>query len=75
MLTPKVKEALDEVEGALRNALYLAAKNERPQINFQIAELLSAVNRINKLETMNDKIDDMIQNKNGDNGTFFGGMF
>jgi hypothetical protein len=75
MLTPKVKEALDEVEGALRNALYLAAKNERPQINFQIAELLSAVNRINKLETMNDKIDDMIKNKNGDNGTFFGGMF
>lgn len=73
MLSPKVKEALEEAQASLRNALFYAAKNEKPGINKQISDVMVAIECMMRFEEMSDKIESMLNNmkKDGDyNGLF-----
>lgn len=66
-LSDKVTENLKEAEGSLRNALHWAAKNERPIVCKQIANLIHEIDHIGSV----DGIIDMIENrKPGSNGRF-----
>lgn len=76
MLSSKVKESLEEAQSSLRNALSHAARNEKPIVNKQIAEIMTAIDYLMKMEEVTDRIETMMD-KYKDNGTnpFFGGMF
>lgn len=74
MLSPKVQESLEEAQGNLRNALSHAARTEKPIINKQIAEIMTAVDYLMKMEEMSDRIDAMAEKINKEGG-FFGGLF
>lgn len=77
MLSPKVQEALEDAQGNLRTALSFAARSEKPTVNRQIAEVMTAIECLLKVEEMCDKIEEMMKQmkkENGDN-SFFGGMF
>lgn len=77
MLSPKVKESLEEAQSSLRNALSYAARSEKPIINKQISELMTAIEYLMKMEEMSDKIESMVEkmNKEGGGNSFFGGFF
>ena len=58
-LSDKTQEYLNEAQAALRNALWAAARNERPQTITQLAELLAAVDKINSVDNILDHLDKM----------------
>jgi len=77
-LSKNVIDNLEEAKGSLRAALAHAARSEKSNINYNISELLVAIDRIIKTEEFSDKLEDMIDKmkKDGNNGSsFFGGMF
>mgnify|MGYP003336521142 CR=1 FL=1 len=45
-LSPQVQESLTNAQSELRNALWHAARNEKAQTISQIAELLTAVDKV-----------------------------
>ncbi len=67
MLSPKVKEELLESQSHLRAALRDSAVNEKSYICKQIADILQAVDSIEKTESLMDKIEGR---KFGDSGMF-----
>jgi hypothetical protein len=67
MLSPKVKEELLEAQSHLRAALRDSAVNEKPYICKQIADILHAVETIEKTESIMDKLENR---KFGDGGMF-----
>lgn len=76
MLAPKVKEALEEAQGNLRTALSFAARTEKPTINRQITEIMTAIECLMKVEEMSDRIEEMMNKmNNGEGGSFYGRMF
>lgn len=58
-LSDKTQEYLNEAQAALRNALWAAAKNERPQTITQLADLLNAVDKLTTVDTILDHLDSM----------------
>lgn len=72
MLSPKVKEALEEAQGNLRTALSFAARNEKPHINKQIAELLHASELIIRTEELSDKLESLTKRMSSEDVDFFG---
>ena len=56
-LSKSVLESLEEAQGALRNALAYAARNERPIICESIAKLLSSIDTIESSESIMDSLD------------------
>jgi hypothetical protein len=67
MLSPKVKEELLEAQSHIRAALRDSAMNEKPYICKQIAEILHAVETVEKTEDLMDKLENR---KSGDSGMF-----
>lgn len=67
MLSPKVKEELLEAQSHLRAALKNSAVNEKPYICKHIADILNAVESIEKTESLMDKLENR---KPGDSGIF-----
>jgi hypothetical protein len=67
MLSPKVKEELLEAQSHIRSALRASSMNEKPYICKQIAEILHAVETIEKTEDLMDKLENR---KPGDSGMF-----
>ena len=59
-LSESVQQSLNEVESSLRNALSYAARQERPVVCSQIANLLSDVESIGSFDNLLDKLDDTI---------------
>jgi len=60
-----VEESLNEAQGHLRNALFKAAKNERPSTLKQLTEVIHSIDTLimtdsilDKLESMKDDRDD-----------------
>jgi hypothetical protein len=74
MLSPKVKEELLEAQSHLRAALRDSAMNEKPYICKQIAEILHAVETIEKTESLMDKLENRKSGDSGMFGTFFTDM-
>ena len=70
-LSNSVIESLDEAQGALRNALAYAARNERPIICESIAKILSSIDAIKSSESIMDTLD-KYKNTGGDGESPFG---
>ena len=75
-LSQQVSEAIKEAEGALRNALYWAAKNEKTTSIFQISKILTELEQVEKMDQFADKLEE-IQNqlKKKGGGDMFGTFF
>jgi hypothetical protein len=67
MLSPKVKEELLEAQSHLRAALKNAAVNEKPFVCKHLADILHAMDTLEKTENMLDKLENR---KSGDSGMF-----
>jgi hypothetical protein len=67
MLSPKVKEELLEAQSHIRSALKNASVNEKTFVCKQIAEILHAVETIEKTEDLMDKLENR---KSGDSDMF-----
>ena len=61
-LSSSVEESLEDAQGALRNALAYAARNERPIICERIAKLLSDIDTIGATEGVFDTLDNFKAN-------------
>ncbi len=70
-LSKTVIESLEEAQGALRNALAYAARNERPMICESIAKILSSIDTIESSESIMDRLDNY-KNAGGDGESPFG---
>ena len=57
-LTNDVKETLLEAEGVLRNALYKAAKNERPSTLMAISRIIGEIGKLESFDSIQDLIED-----------------
>lgn len=58
-LSSKVNEHLNNASSELRNALWHAARNEKPATINQLAELLNAVDKIATVSDILEHLDDM----------------
>jgi hypothetical protein len=74
-LSEKVEDKLKEAEGILRDAVYWAAKNEKPATINSISRIILEIDALLKIDKFQDKLEDIINKKNGDGGSFFGGLF
>ena len=57
-LGKQVKDSLEEAQGSLRNALAYAARNERPTVCTQIANLIRELDSIGSMDNIFDKLED-----------------
>ncbi len=73
-LSEKVEDKLKEAEGVLRDAVYWAAKNEKPATINAISKIILEIDALLKIDKFQDKLEDIINKRTGDEG-FFGGMF
>lgn len=60
-LSNSVQESLDEASGALRNALFRAARSERPTTLAAITKLIGELDTISRTDLLLDNLDDMIR--------------
>jgi hypothetical protein len=67
MLSPKVKEELLEAQSHLRAALKNASVNEKTFVCKNLADILHAIDTLEKTENMLDKLENR---KSGDSGMF-----
>lgn len=58
-LSESVQESLNEAQSALRNALSYAARQERPIVCKQIAELMANIDSINSFDSILDHLDEL----------------
>ena len=70
-LSESVEQSLKEAESNLRNALAYAARQERPIVCTQIAEMIKDIESIQSFDGLMDKLE---SRKPGDSG-FFGTFF
>lgn len=70
-LSEKLTEELLEIKSHLRNALKISAMNEKSFVSKQIADILFAVDSLEKMEMIADKLDNRKMGDNGIFGTFF----
>lgn len=66
-LSETVEASLREAEGSLRNALSFAARQERPFVNGVIADMISKIDNLIKLDSFVDQLDNMSEkHQNGE---------
>ena len=70
-LSESVESSLREAEASLRNALAYAARQEKPFIAKNIADMIMQIDNLISADALIDKIEDR---KDGDSG-FFGTFF
>ena len=70
-LSESVESSLREAEASLRNALAYAARQEKPFIAKNIADMIMQIDNLISADALIDKIENR---KDGDSG-FFGTMF
>jgi hypothetical protein len=73
-LSEKVEDKLKEAEGVLRDSLYWASKNEKPGTIHAISRILTEIDYLLKMDKFQDKLEDIMNKKGGDNN-IFGGFF
>lgn len=74
MLSEKVKEELLEAQSHLKNALSFASRNESPLVIKSIADLIYAIESIEKTQILLEKLDSRKFDGTGSFGHFFGDM-
>lgn len=65
-LSQQVEESLKEAEGHLRNALAFSARNEKPFVNKQIAEMIAGIDHLISLDNLFDMLDNRIKGNSDD---------
>ena len=73
-LSEKVNEEILEAKSHLRNALKSAAVNEKVFVSKQLADILFALENLEKTEAIMDKIENRKPGDNGIFGAFFNDM-
>ena len=63
-LGKQVEESLQEAAASLRNALALAARQERPIVCTQIARMISDIESVGSFDTILDKFEEIANEKN-----------
>jgi len=58
-LSNNVKESLDEATGHLRNALAFAARNEKPAVCNQIAEIILKIDNLDTVDNLLDHLEEL----------------
>ena len=66
-LSQSVEESLKEAEESLRNALAYAARQERPMVCYEIAEMIQKIQSVIQTDQLLDKLENR---KTGDGGVF-----
>jgi len=66
-LSQSVEESLKEAEESLRNALAYAARQERPMVCSEIAEMIQKIESVIHADQILDKLENR---KPGDGGSF-----
>jgi hypothetical protein len=74
-LSEKVEDKMKEAEGILRDAIYWAAKNEKPVTINAISRIILEIDTLIKIDKFQDRLEDAMNKKNGDNGNLFNGFF
>jgi len=70
-LSETVESSLKEAEASLRNALSYAARQERPLVCTQIANLIKEIENIQSFDGLVDMLEDREKGSSGSYGTFF----
>lgn len=70
-LSESVEQSLKEAESNLRNALAYAARQERPIVCTQIAEMIKDIEAIQSFDGLMDKLENRKPGDSGFFGTFF----
>lgn len=65
-LSQQVEESLREAEKHLRDALAFAARNEKPFVNKQIAEMIAGIDHLSSLDSLFDLMDKKIHGGSDD---------
>jgi hypothetical protein len=73
-LSKNVKESLKEAEGNIRNAIFWASKNEKTFVCKHLADILHALDTLEKTEDMMDKLESRSPGDGGIFGNFFTDM-
>ena len=73
-LSEKVNDEILEAKSHLRNALKSAAVNEKVFVSKQLADILFALENLEKTEAIMDKLESRKPGDNGMFGAFFGDM-
>lgn len=58
-LAKNVEESLKEAEASLRNALFYAARAERPYVVSTISELITKIDTMISVDSLLDKMDNL----------------
>lgn len=61
-LSESVQQSLDDATSDLRNALAYAARQERPIVCKQIAEMIATIDSISSFDSILDRLDDLRPN-------------
>tara|TARA_B100000212_G_C27151666_1_gene437764 strand:- start:337 stop:570 length:234 start_codon:yes stop_codon:yes gene_type:complete len=70
-LSDTVKTSLRDAQANLRNALAFSARQEKPFVSKQIADMLANIENVIDASEMIDKIENRKEGDNGFFGTFF----
>jgi hypothetical protein len=71
-LSDKVEDKMKEAEGILRDAIYWAAKNEKPAVINAISKIILEIDMLIKVDKFQDKLEEVMKKQNGND---FGGLF
>ena len=72
-LSESVETSLREAEAALRNALAYAARQEKPFVAKNIADMVMQIDNLISTDALIDKIENRKDGDSGFFGTFLGG--
>jgi chromosomal replication initiation ATPase DnaA len=71
-LSQSVEESMREAEAALRNALAYAARQEKPFVAKNIADMIMQIDNLIAADQLMDKLENRKEGDSGFFGTFFG---
>ena len=71
-LSDSVETSLREAEASLRNALAYAARQEKPFVAKNIADMVMSIDNLISADALIDKIENRSDGDSGLFGTFFG---
>lgn len=71
-LSDSVETSLREAEASLRNALAYAARQEKPFVAKNIADMVMSIDNLISADALIDKIENRKDGDSGFFGTFFG---
>ena len=71
-LSETVKSSLRDAQENLRNALAFSARQEKPFVSKNIADMLTQIENVNDASDMIDKMEERKDGDSGMFGTFFG---